>query len=209
MASITVKSFLDGIADTLQDTSETETDRAVTESDLVDAYNKEQKLLCAKYPDACSISEALQLASGIDQHIPAKGIAILAVHMNMGDDGETPGTPVVRCDLAAMQASDRAWNQATATEEILNFIPDPVDPKKFFCYPPSDGNGFVLQEYSVAPDAVIWDEDGDWETEIVQVNDQYLDKLERRILSRVYRRDTDLPGNITREQMKTAEAKES
>jgi hypothetical protein len=206
MAILTVKSLVDRVADTLQDTSEDEDDRAFPESDLVSYYNAEIRKIISDYPDANPTITAIKMAAGISQYIPNDGIALLGVLMNMGDDGETMGTPVVPCGIVEMQASDREWNQATATEEILNFMPDPADPKHFWNYPPSDGNGYVQIEYSVLPDAIVWDEDGDWETAVVAVSEKYVQMLEKRILARAYKRDSDNPGNIARENDNQQEA---
>lgn len=199
MAALTVKKLLDRISDTIQETSEDETDRAYPESDLLEMYNAEQRGLIAELPDACVENEPVKLMAGIDQYIPANGIALLAVHMNMGTTGLVPGEPVVKCELAAMQRSDRAWNTATAQATIYNFMPDPADPRHFWVSPPSNGLGYVLEEYSIVPETVLWDEDGNWETAIVSVQEKYVQALEKRIIARCYKRDTDIPGNIIRE----------
>lgn len=204
--AITYKQLLDRVSDILQSTEEDESDRAFPMSDLVEYCNLESFILVAELPDANAVTRVVKLAPGIDQYIPSEGIALLAVHMNMGTDGRTNGEPVIKCELSEMQASDRGWNQAEATSEIYNFMPDPADIKHFWNYPPSDGTGYVLEEYSIKPDVVHWDEEGNWETAVVQVADKYINKLEKRIIARAYKKDTDIPGNIIRENDNQQEA---
>lgn len=204
--AVTIKQLLDRVSDVLQSTEEDETDRAFAMSDLVAYYNREAHNLVAELPDANPVNKAVKLAAGIDQYIPSDGIALLAVHYNMGTGGATPGMPVMKCELAEMQASDRSWNTATATTTIYNFMPDPADPRHFWNYPPSDGTGWVFEEYSAEPDTITWDEDGNWETAVVQVADKYISKLEKMIIARAYKRDTDIPGNLVRENDNQQEA---
>jgi hypothetical protein len=206
--AITIKKLLDRVADILQDTSTDEDDRAFPESDLIEYYNLEIRKIVADFPDANAITKAIKLNSGIEQYIPNNGIALLSIIMNMGIDGETYGSPVIKCDLSEMQAADRAWNQATAQEEIFNFMEDPADSRHFWVYPPSDGTGYVLEEYSAVPDTIIWDEDGNWETSVISIQEKYIHVLEKRIIARAYKRDTDIPGNIIRENDNQQEAQQ-
>jgi hypothetical protein len=201
MATITVKRIIDRASDILQSTETDEDDRSFPESDLVEYCNTEVRDLVSKYPDAYAVTRNVLLAEGVEQYIPNDGIALLTVTMNMGTDGDdpTPGTPVIKCELAEMQRADRSWNTATAQEEIYNFMPDPADPRHFWVYPPSDGTGYISEEFSAVPDTVVWDEDGDWETAVVPILEKYVQKLEKRIIARAYKRDTDIPGNIIRE----------
>lgn len=208
MATITVKKLLDRVADILQDTGEDQDDRAFPETDLVEYYNAEVRKVVADYPDACVKNENIKLQSGVEQYIPSDGIALLTILMNMGTDGETAGIPVIKCELAEMQASKRTWNTVTATTAIYNFMPDPADPRHFWVYPPSDGIGYVMEEYSVVPDQVVYDEAGLWETAVVAVQEKYVQMLEKRIIARAYKRDTDMPGNIIRENDNQQEAQQ-
>ena len=53
-----------------------------------------------------------------------------------------------------------------------------------------------MEEYSIVPENVVGDEDGDWETAVVSVQEKYVQALEKRIIARGYKRDTYIPGNI-------------
>lgn len=199
MASITVKHLLDGISEILQDTDTDQTKRLWPESYLVDAYNIEIRNLAAKSPDACTVTEAVKMASGIRQTIPAKGIALISVLMNMGTDGATPGEALNRADLGVIPLYDRDWASADDDNVILNFMPDPGNPRAFYTYPPADGTSYVLEEYSVVPDQIVYDLGGDWELALVGVNEKYLGQLEEKIIARCYKKDSDIPGNLQRE----------
>lgn len=206
MATITVKKLLDDIALILQDNSTDEDERAWPASELVGYYNREVRALAAKSPDAVTRTESVKLASGFRQYIPSEGITLIAVLMNMGTDGNTPGTVVSMCNLAELQVSDQAWNQATAEEEILNAAADPGDDRSFYTYPPSDGSGQVLLEYAIVPTEVVWDDDDDWFNAVVEIQEKYIKQLENRILARCYKKDTDIPGNLARENDNQQEA---
>jgi hypothetical protein len=199
MANMTVKHLLDGIAEILQDTAAAEADKEWTESYLIDCYNIEARAIAAEFPNACTITEAVKLSAGVKHSIPAAGIALITILMNMGTTGLVHGEAVRKCDLAVIPLYNPNWAVATADDIILHFMPDPADPKAFYSYPPADGTSYVLEEYSVVPKQIVYDVDGDWELELVSIAEDYLLQLEKRIIARCYKKDSDIPGNMTRE----------
>jgi hypothetical protein len=199
MANITVKHLLDGIREIVQDTADTEAAREWTDSYLVDAYNIEARVIASKLPDACTITEAVKLSANVKHSIPAKGIALIAVHRNMGATGLVHGEAINQADLGVIGLYDRDWASATAAALIINFMPDPADPKVFYTYPPADGTTYVMEQYSVVPKQIVYDVDGDWELELVDIAEKYLSQLEKRIIARCYKKDSDIPGNMERE----------
>lgn len=204
MANITIKHLLDGIAEILQDTDY----EGWTESYLVDCYNLEVRYIASKNPDACTKTEAVKLAASVKHSIPSDGNGLISVLMNMGTTGTVYGDAIRKGDIAVIGLYDKDWSHATASATILEFIPDPVDPAVFYTYPPADGTSYVLEEYSIVPDQIVYDKDGDWETAIVGIKERYLEKLEKRILARCYKTDTDIPGNLEREAVNKQEGQE-
>lgn len=199
MADVTLGHIIDICSGWLQDESSDEDERHWTETRLVEHYNTVQRRIVSMAPDAYVVREAILLASGSQQTIPANGIVLIDIIRNMGTDGETPGEAVTLASLQAVQAFDRNWSTETAAEVILNYMPDSIDKQAFWTYPPSDGTGYVLAEFSKVPDQVVWDEDGDWEYEIVIVDNKYVDALMFGIMERAYMKDSDYPGNAERE----------
>ena len=132
MANITVKSIIDLVAGFLQDKAADEEDRQWPESDLVSYYNIAAMKIVAASPEANATTRAVKLASGSKQSIPAAGQELLDIIRNMGTDGETEGEAVTRADLELIRAFDRNWSVATPDDVILNFMPDPDDPRTFY-----------------------------------------------------------------------------
>jgi len=199
MANVTVKHILDIVAGILQDEATEEDDRHWTESELVDYYNLTTRRIVVLDPTTNAVIESVKLAEGSKHYIPSGGIAFVTLLKNMGLDGETPGEGINSCSLEAIQSFDRNWSNATAAQNILNVMPDRVNPAVFYTYPPSDGTGYVLEEYSKAPTEISWDEDGHWETALVGVADHAIDRLVNGILALAYKKDSDFPGSKERE----------
>lgn len=197
--SQTVKHIIDIVAGILQDTASDEDDRHWSESELVDYYNQAVIEIISLNPSARAVTRAVKLGSGSKHSIPANGIKLLDIVRNMGSDGETPGEAVTKADLAAVEAFNRDWSTETSTASILNFMPDLDDPKSFYCYPPSDGTGYALMRFSEAPDKVVWDSSGNWESTLVAITDDFVDALTDKVLEYAYKKDSDFPGNKQRE----------
>jgi len=194
MASVTVKHIVDMVQDHIQDEDEGSWDS----QDLINWYNIGTLTIVGFDPNANSTIQAVKLVSGIKQVIPAGGISFLNVIRNMGDDGETPGRTVYPTPLSSLATYYPSYSTETATEAIINAMPDPNDKTVWHNYPPSDGVGYVELEYSRVPTIVVYDEDGDWETNTVGIKDRYVDALINYILHRAYGKDTDIPGNEDR-----------
>ncbi len=199
MATITLKYLLDIIAAKLQDTASDEDDRHWSVSELVSYYNVSVLEIITLHKKARTITEAVKFASGSKQSIPAKSIAFVNLIRNMGTDGKTPGESITMTFMEAMAAFNRTWSEDTAQAVIYNVIPDPVDPRTYYIYPPSDGTTFGLLQTSKAPDKVVYDSNGNWESVLVAVTDEYVEALMDKIMEHAYQKDSDFPGNKQRE----------
>ncbi len=192
MASMTVRHLLNLAEDILQDAD----NESWTLTELINWYNLGARQTVILAPQANPVIESVKLVSGVKQTIPARGLALISITRNMGTDGATPGNAVFPSSIRAMQAFLQGWSAVTATTAISNFMPE--TDTIWYCYPPSDGTGYVEEEYSRVPDAVIYDTAGDWESELVSVTDKYVDAVLNFLLARAFGKDTDFPGNIER-----------
>jgi hypothetical protein len=194
MANVTVRHVVDMVEDILQDI---ENDNW-GEANLLNWYNLSQRKIVKDKADANAVIETVRLAVGTKQAIPSKGISLLDVRRNMGTDGETVGDAVTPGLLPIIRSFDLGWHTATAATPISNFIVDSADKRTWYCYPPSNGAGFVELEFSQVPEAVVFDEAGDWESKLVGVTEDYVHTLVNLILHWAYLKDSDYPGNERR-----------
>ncbi len=194
MASVTVKYLLNMVEDILQD----DDNDHWSLTNLINWYNLCQRQLVKLVPEANPVTDKIKLASGTLQAIPARGLALIDVTRNMGTDGQTAGEAITLTTIEALQAYDRSWNTATAVTAISNFMPSPRNPKRWYCYPPSDGNGYVELIFSQVPPQIVYDAEGNWEANLVGVADDFVDDLINAILARCYQKDSDYPGNQDR-----------
>jgi len=196
MATETVGHLLDIIVGHLQDQDNDQW----TLTELVDFYNEAIRETVTLNPDSNAETESIKLASGSEHYIPAQGVKLLDIISNMGTDGETPGEAITSVQLMAVEAFNRNWRTETADSTIINFIPDPNNPKKFYTCPPSDGTAYVLMKYAKLPDTVVYDpEDDSWEDIPIGVNDDFVEAIHDKIMEYCYKKDTDIPGNKQRE----------
>lgn len=194
MASVTVRHLLNLAEGILQDAD----NDSWTLTDLINWYNLSARQTVILAPQANPIIESVKLVAGVRQVIPAKGLALIEIKRNMGADGATAGNAVFPSTTKIMQSFLQGWSAVTAAAAIVHFMPE--TDRIWYNYPPSDGTGWVEEEYSKVPDAVTYDEGGDWESALVGVTDKYVDACLNFILSRAFAKDTDFPGNAARSQ---------
>jgi hypothetical protein len=192
MAAKTVRALIDQAEEILQDAG----NDAWGESDLVKWYNHAASQAVTLEDKANTVIEPVKLAAGTLQYIPARGLKFLRVTRNMGTDGKTAGEAVTFCTLAVLETWNRNWNTATASVAIIHYMPH--TDTAWYCYPPSDGTGYVEEQFSQVPPVIVWDEDGAWENALVGVDDAYVDPVLQFMLAYAFMKDTDFPGNMQR-----------
>ncbi len=194
MANVTIRHIIDLVEEVLQDID----NENWSEANLINWYNLSQRKIVTDKPDANAVIEVIRLAIGTKQAIPARGIALLDVRRNTSSDGLTAGLAVTPAILPNIRSWDLGWHQATSATIISNFIVDSADKRTWYCYPPSNGAGFVEIENSKVPEQIVFDEDGDWESKLVGVTEDYVHPLVNLILHWAYLKDSDFPGNSQR-----------
>lgn len=191
MGTITAQSIIDRASKVLQDTGTT---RRWGETDQLGWLNEGQREAVLLKPDANTQNESVSLASGTKQELPAGGLMLLNVIRNMGTDGSTEGDAVLPMTMEAMNRMVPGWHSETATEAISYFVFDPRDPKRWYCYPPSDGTGQVEEVYSATPTDIAAIDDA------ITLDDIYAPALLDYVLHRSFQYDADFAANASRAQ---------
>jgi hypothetical protein len=131
-----------------------ETNVRWTAQELLGYLNDGQRLVVLHKPDAHVKNEAVKLAAGTKQAIPAGGIKLIRVVRNMGTvDGTTPGKAVRWADMAMLDVNRPDWHADSASAVVDHFLFDPLDHKNFYVTPPqpTSDQGYVELIYSAAP----------------------------------------------------------
>lgn len=194
MANVTVGHLVDMSYEILKD--DPDDPEHWTRENLLNWYNLATRETVALAPEANTIFEAIKLAAGVKQSIPASRIALIDVIRNMGTDGLTAGAGITKTDTRILTVFDRSWITATATAIVKNWGPESLT--VFFVSPPSDGTSYVEIKVAAVPDKVAYDSAGLWENALVGVAEKYVDAVFNWMLHRAYQKDGDYPGNDER-----------
>lgn len=191
--AVSVETVINNVARTLLDTAF----RTWTRAEHVDNLNAAQRLLCGDYKlDAYPKREFVTLVAGIAQDLPAEGTALIDI-----TDNAASGRSVTQTDLAILQEENRFWPAATQQTEVENFAADPRTPRKFYVFPPNNGNGSVRVTYGAIPDALTGSSG-----ENISLSDAYQYPLERIMLSLAYAKNS-VRQDLTKSQAFMNEAR--
>lgn len=159
-----------------------------SDDELLRHLSDGQRTIAAISPDVITKVAVVQLAAGTRQSLPADGNQLLSIMRNMGTDGATPGRAVrvIRRDVIDDQNPN--WHAEPKMNYTYNYVYDPLDPKAFFVYPPSNGSGRLEINYSYTPVEI------DALTDEVDVPDLYVTALTDYVLSRAHMKDADSSG---------------
>lgn len=153
---------------------------------LLEALTAALRALILLRPDANARTESIELAgSSTRQAIPAGGFVLLDVVRNMGDDGETPGSPITVIDRSSLDDSNAGWHSAAGSDEVDHFAFDDRNPEVFYVTPPPNTGRYVEIAYSVAPVPVQGQDDE------LPVSDSFAETLLSYLLYRAYRINND------------------
>ena len=133
-----------------------------SEQNLLDLYHMAIKEIVNLVPRSHTESRGWKLAPSTRQVIPADGVEIVDVVMNMGSDGATPGKGVRETTLDIMKALLPDWESDTATENVEHWMRIPESKSEFMVYPRSTGNTHILARETTIPAQVLWDAGGNF-----------------------------------------------
>lgn len=141
--STTARSILQRVTDTLGD----RTSIKWTIDRLVRYLNDGQRDILTHRPDALNVPLTLALLPGHKQSLPGNGEKLIQVLSN------TNGTKraVTKVQQYPLDASLPNWRSMPPSAEILHYLYDPREPKRFEVYPPAAPGASLEIEYAARP----------------------------------------------------------
>lgn len=180
--AVTAQTIIDRVRTQLIDTGTTQ---RWTDSELLKWLSDGQRSVVAFAPSASSTDAVLQLASGTKQSIPSDGHMLLTIVRNTDVTGTTGGRVCRIVTRELLDAQNPDWHNSSNSTTVQNYIFDPMEPKKFYVYPPNDGTGYVECVYSVMPSDLTSVSD------VLDVQDIYQTALVDYVLFRAHQKDSD------------------
>ncbi|WOB06469.1 DUF6682 family protein [Piscinibacter gummiphilus] len=190
-----------------------------TQREKIGYFNDGCKAIAKYLPSSCARVDAFKLEPGTRQFIgliPAarvrtgdgstatdvRGNFLQSLTRNMGADGQTPGRVIRIVDREVMDANNPAWH----TEEdsvVTAFMYDPRFPKYLYVYPAVPNGQDVWVEGSMlidppelaVPGSANYYAANGSATEVIPIDDRYVDELVQYILARCYMKDAEFAGN--------------
>jgi len=175
----------------------------LTDAENVGIFNNVIRTMINLVPKIHSETKAVKLAPGILQFLPAGGIELVDIPINMGEESNTPGPPLRRTTLKIFNDLYAQWPTDPPAAVVEHFMEDDNEDRRFYTYPPvtSEKDVYVLIQMSTLPAPVVYDANGDWQLLSIPVEDQYIDAIFNGMLYQFYDDDSDIPGNTPRSQV--------
>lgn len=114
-----------------------------TVEDLLSYLNEAQRNTVLLKPSAYTISKSMRLAVGTKQALPSGALMLLDIVRNLGSTGNKPSRPVKLIERTLLDAQVPNWHASRSDTDIRHYTYDINDLKTFYCWPASNGNGFV------------------------------------------------------------------
>lgn len=187
MGTITAQAIIDKASTTLLDK------KAVrwTVSDLLDYLNEAQRNVVLLKPSAYTVNQSQRLAAGTKQTLVEGALMLLDVIRNLGSGGNKPGRPVKRIERSLLDSQVPNWHASRAETDIRHFTYDINDLKTFYCWPPSNGNGYIDILCSVTPPVMA-------ASDSIALDDVYEGALLSFVLYRAFLKEADYASDPTR-----------
>lgn len=158
------------------------------EHELLTWLNDGQREVVMLKPNAHVVSKSIALQPGTRQDLPDECLQLLYVLRNMGEQGRTPGRAIRLAMREMLDAQMPNWHMARPDTEVKHYIYSPLDPKRYYVYPPQpEQHGkthYVEAVYSVTPPNI------DLQDRIT-LDDVYVGALVDYILYRAYSKDAE------------------
>lgn len=172
--TIPAATILDSVAVTLLDTA----GRTWSPDELLGYLNEALRTTALAKPDVYTVENSLILAAGVQQLVPADGVALIDIPRN------TNGRVVTQVDKTLLDEASRFWPAGTQESTVEHFTADPRDPLRFVVFPPNDGEGVVDIVYAAIPPQVMY------AAETLPVNESYQAPLQEYMLGRAYAKNS-------------------
>jgi len=189
---ITVKSIIDSVSITLNDT---DTVRRWPESELVGYFNEAQNEIVKKNLGEGLTTAVMATVAGTLQKLPVGAIELDEVTHNMGlFTNQAPGNAITIIDRNQLDTQVPSWHATPPTGSFDHYIYDGRDRKGFDLYPPAAGTEAIAVKYFAipAPVTVISVLNG---TATLSVSDEYDPAIKSYILYRAISKDAEYTVN--------------
>ena len=143
------------------------------DSDLIPWWNSGQREVVRLRPDSLSERTIITLVAGVAQSV--SGMAFIKPARNMGTNGATAGAVPRIITEEQIDAIIPDWPTHTASATVKFVILHPLDPKKFFTYPPqaaTPGTLEILQSVYPVDVPVLYSS-----TDLISLDDVYANTL--------------------------------
>ena len=159
-----------------------------TQPDWLSFLNSGERQLIFFKPTSYIVTTSFVLVEGIPQSLPAGAIELIDIKRNMGTNGTTPGSSILKCDLKELDETVPEWRDDTASATVVHFMFDPNNRNKFDVYPkqPSSDFGYVEADFSDVPTEIPTVNDD------INLNDEYSEPLKNYMKFRAYARDAQI-----------------
>jgi hypothetical protein len=127
----TAQSIIQRAVETLQDADSVRWSIA----ELVRYLNDGQREVIVFRPDSMSTNATVTCISGTKQSLPTNGVKLISVIRNSAASSTKKAVRMVNRELLDVQSP--GWHDSTSSVNIVHFMYDPRDPKKFYVYPPA------------------------------------------------------------------------
>lgn len=185
MGTITAKYIIDKAAVQLIDLGNIRWTRA----ELLGWINDGQRQIITMSPNATNKVAVMQLVAGTRQSIPADGWTLLELIRYMGTDGVKTGRAIRLASRELIDSFNPDWHSDYPTTMPKHYIFDQQDQRTFYVYPPNNGNGYVMLNYSPVP------VDLDNENDVIEISDMFQTALLDYVLYRACSKDAEYaPG---------------
>lgn len=132
-------------------------------------------------PDMFVVQEFITPAAGVDQTLPAGGIALIDVIRNSN------GRIISEVDRQLLDESNRFWNAGTEVVTVEHYTVDPRNPLRYRVFPPNSGAGSIEIVYGAVPATLTATSNSSDE---IPVPDSYQNALTNFVLAKAYMKNS-------------------
>lgn len=142
--------------------------------ELLAFLNDAQREIAIAKPDAYVRNEAISLAAGAKQTLPAGGRMLngSGIQHNMGADGLTPGRPITLVDRLYLARIRPSWMTDTGNY-VEHYLYDQTDPRTYFVYPRPSGAWYVNASFPADPPGITEANIDSSALGLIQIGDEY------------------------------------
>jgi hypothetical protein len=187
MANVTVVSILDRANTILVDTTKSRW----TYDELLIWYNDAVLEIVNIRPDAMMSNQVFTVTPNQSKQVlPSNGLRWLDVMYEV-----STGRPITKTDRR--QLDDQVPNWHKNSGDVRAYVFDERDPKHIYIHPQPTTAVDLMVCFSVAPTAITIN-DFDTDTQLIQVDDNYVSALVDFVVYRAYSKDADYAANAQR-----------